>query len=87
MWKKIKNILIIIGSGLAVILLTVLCAFMCRSKADQQGSTTADERDSRIQEGLGNARTTADRCAERLRRAEEILRGAIERSKETESQI
>lgn len=89
MWKKIKNILIIIGSAIAVFVLTVICVLMCGSKADRRGSDGADERDSAIKEGIGNAeesirdsRDTADRCEEHLRRAEEILRNAIERGKE-----
>ena len=89
MWKKLKNILIIIGSAVLVFVLTIVYVLMCGSKVDRRGSDGADERDSAIKEGLGNAeesirnsRDTADRCEEHLRRAEEILRNAIERGKE-----
>lgn len=89
MWKKIKNILIIIGSAVLVFVLTIICVLMCGSKADRRGSPDNDERDTAIKEGIGNAqesirdsRDTADRCEEHLRRAEDILREAIRRSKE-----
>lgn len=88
MWEKIKNILVIIGSAVAVIVLSAICVLMCGSKADRRGSDGVDERDSAIKEGLGNAqesigrsRDTADRCEEHLQRAEDILRQAIERSR------
>lgn len=96
MWKKIKNILVIIGAAIAVFFLTIICVLMCGSKADRRGSERADERDSAIQGGiaecqegaervserLDKAGESADRCEEHLRRAEDILREAIRRSKE-----
>ena len=89
MWKKLKNILIIIGSAVLVFVLTIVCVLMCGSKADRRGSDRADERDTAIKEGLDGAqesirdsRDTADRCEEHLRRAEDILRRAVERSRE-----
>ena len=89
MWKKVKNILVIIGSAILVFVLTIFCVLMCGSKTDRRGSDGADERDSAIKEGLDGAsesirdsRNTAERCEEHLRRAEEILRNAIERGKE-----
>lgn len=89
MFKKTKNILIIIGSAVAVFILTIICVLMCGSKADRRRSSDNAERDTRIQEGIGNteesikrSRDSVDRCEEHLRRAEDILREAIRRSRE-----
>lgn len=86
MAEKIKKIFAVIGAVLTVAVCTFFLVFLRRRDADGQGSSGADERDTRIQEGLDGAeeaikqsRDTAERCEERLRRAEEILRGAIER--------
>ena len=90
---KIKKVFAIIGAVLTVIVCTFYLVFLRRRDADGLGSDRADERDTRISEGLdgaegkiaesrdklGECRTTAERCEERLRRAEEILRTAIER--------
>ena len=76
---KIKKAFAIIGAVLTVIVCTLFLVFLRRRSSDGQGSSGIDERDSRIQEGLDGASDTAKRCEERLRRAEEILRGAIER--------
>lgn len=93
MSPKIKKAFAVIGAVLTVIACTFYLVFLRRRDADGLGSDGADERDTRITEGLsgaegkiaesrdelGECRTTAERCEERLRRAEEILRGAIER--------
>ena len=86
MWEKIKKAFAVIGAVITVIACTFYLVFLRRRGSDGQGSSGIDERDTRIQEGLGNAeesirnsRNTAERCEEHLRRAEEILRGAIER--------
>jgi hypothetical protein len=76
---KIKKAFAVIGAVLTVIVCTLFLVFLRRRDSDGQGSSGIDERDSRIQEGLDGASDTAKRCEERLRRAEEILRGAIER--------
>ena len=99
MWEKIKNIFTIIVSALAVIVLTVVCFFACRSKADRRGSTGASERDSAIKDGITNSEERAERiesgisraedgvgkCEEHLQRAEDILRRAIERNRTKKS--
>ena len=90
---KIKKAFAIIGAVLTVVGCTFFLVFLRRRDSDGLGSDGADERDTRITEGLDGAegkiadsrgelrecRDTAERCEERLRRAEEILRGAIER--------
>lgn len=89
MWEKIKKVFAIIGAVLSVVLFTVLLFLLRRGGSDGQGSSGNAERDRRIKEGLDGAqesirdsRDTAERCEERLRRAEEILRGAIKRGEE-----
>ena len=78
MWSKIKNALCIIGAFSVV---AVLSAFVFCTKRktfcdnDAGGSTGNAEADRRITEGLSSSEA-------RLRRAEEILRNAINRSKE-----
>ena len=76
---KIKKAFAVIGAVLTVIVCTFFLVFLRRRSSDGQGSSGIDERDTRIQEGLDGASDTAKRCEERLQRAEEILRGAIER--------
>lgn len=76
---KIKKAFAVIGAVLTVIVCTFFLVFLRRRSSDGQGSSGIDERDTRIKEGLDGASDTAKRCEERLRRAEEILRGAIER--------
>lgn len=76
---KIKKAFAVIGAVLTVIVCTFFLVFLRRRGSDGRGSSGIDEQDSRIQEGLDGASDTAKRCEERLRRAEEILRGAIER--------
>lgn len=96
MWKKIKDILAVIGACLSIVLFTVLLFVLRRGKTDGRGSTDASERDTRIQDGIGEceeradrieegiarAESSAGRCEEHLQRAEEILREAIRRSRE-----
>lgn len=76
---KIKKAFAVIGAVLTIIVCTFFLVFLRRRSSDGQGSSGIDERDTRIKEGLDGASDTAKRCEERLRRAEEILRGAIER--------
>ena len=76
---KVKKVFAVIGAVLTVTVCTFLLVFLRRRSTDGLGSSGIDERDTRIQEGLDGASDTAKRCEERLRRAEEILRGAIER--------
>lgn len=91
MWEKIKGVLAVIGAVLTVIACTFFLVFLRRRDSDGLGGGGADERDTRIQEGLDGAeesikrsRDTAERCEEHLRRAEEILRDAIKRGKKEE---
>lgn len=79
MWDKIKKAFAVIGAVLTVIVCTFFLIFLRRRDSDRPGSSGIDERDTRIQEGFNGASATAERCEEHLRRAEEILRGAIER--------
>lgn len=81
MWQKIKKAFIVAGA-----VITVYLVFLRRRDSDERGSDGVNEYDSRVEEGLSGAterinecRGTAERCEERLRRAEEILRTAIER--------
>ena len=76
---KIKKVFAVIGAVLTVIVCTFFLVFLRRRDSDRPGSSGIDERDTRIKEGLEGASDTAKRCEERLQRAEEILRGAIER--------
>lgn len=75
MWNKIKNAFSIIGAFLTVVILTCITMLICREKRDTDTgrSTGTDENDRRIREGLAG-------CQERLQRAKEILRGAVERA-------
>ena len=92
MWKKIKNIFSIIGACITVVCITIVLVLLRRGKADGRGSEGTDERDSAIQEGIESSENRIDRsqagierCEEHLQRAEEILRNAIRRSREGES--
>lgn len=86
MWEKIKKAFAVIGAVLTVVICTLCLVFLRRRDSDGRGSSTADERDTRIKEGLDGATDTAGRCEERLRRAEDILRGAIERREKEKQQ-
>lgn len=96
MWEKIKGILAIIGACITVVCCTIILFLLRRSKADGRRSREADERDTRIKEGIESSEDRAERikegitraedgigrCEEHLQRAEDILRGAINRSRE-----
>jgi exonuclease VII small subunit len=98
-WEKIKTVLCIAGAVLSVLFFTVLLFVLRRGKTDGRGSNGADERDSRIKEGIADceagterieeriksAEDAITRCEEHLQRAEDLLRGAIERSRKEES--
>lgn len=93
MWEKIKKAFAVIGAVLTVVICTLCLVFLRRRDSDGRGSNGADERDTRIKEGLdgaqesiGRSRDTAERCEERLRRAEDILRGAIARGEKEKQQ-
>lgn len=85
MWEKIKTVLSIAGAVLSVLFFTVLLFVLRRGKADGRGSDGTDERDSRIEERIDSAGDAIARCEEHLQRAEELLRGAVERSRKEES--
>ena len=84
MWQKIKNIFSVVGAVLSIALFTFILFLLRRGDSDRRGSSGDAERDHRIQEGFTRATDTVGRCEERLQRAEDILRGAIERSKQKE---
>jgi F0F1-type ATP synthase membrane subunit b/b' len=99
-WEKIKTVLSIAGAVLSVLFFTVLLFVLRRGKTDGRGSDGADERDSRIEEGLADSEEGAERiedriksaedaiasCEEHLQRAEDLLRGAVERSRKEKSE-
>lgn len=82
MWNKIKNAFSIIGAFLTVVILTCITVLICREKRDTDTgrSTGTNETDRRIREGLDGSTERIARCQERLHRAKEILRGAVERT-------
>ena len=89
MSPKIKKALSVIGAVFTVVLCSVALILLRRGETDRRRSSDDDERNQRIKEGLDGAtgkinecRDTAERCEERLRRAEEILRNAIKRAEE-----
>lgn len=96
MWEKIKKIGSIVCAVVTIIFCTVALFLLRRGKTDGRGSRTADDRDTRIQEGITDCEGRAERieeriesaenavtgCEEHLQRAEDILRRAIERSRE-----
>ena len=98
MWEKIKGILAVIGAVITVAFCTFVLVFLRRRNSDGYGSRGIDERDTAIQEGigecqdrtdrisesLGRAESSAGRCEEHLQRAEDILRNAINRSRKKE---
>ena len=76
MWKKVKNILIIIGSSVAIVALSVIYVLMCGSKADRRRSSESDERDTAIKDGIAECegraeeiRGEAEECRESISRA------------------
>ena len=78
MFNKVKNALCIVGAFTVVAVLSAIVIFTKRKTFcdnDAGGSSGNAEADRRITEGLSSSEA-------RLRRAEEILRNAINRSKE-----
>ena len=96
MWKKVKDILIIIGSSVAVFGLTLAYFLISGRNPDRRRSRESDERDTAIQNGITDCEGRAERveerieraedavgrCEEHLQRAEDILRRAVERSRQ-----
>lgn len=99
MQEKHKTICLIITSALSFVWFTVVLFLLCRGKAYGRGSSGAVSESSGSTERLADTirateTATAENlsrirnCQERLQRAEEILRGAIERSrKEKETNL
>lgn len=99
MWEKIKGIFVVIGAVLTIAFCTFVLVFLRRRDSVGRGSDGVDERDSAIQGGItdsqgrienveGRIETVEEsvgRCEEHLHRAEAILRNAIRRSRERES--
>ena len=98
MWDKIKTAFSIIGAVLSIVLFTVILFLLRRGKTDgrrngddsernqriEEGIGRCEERTESVSEGLGRAKDGIGRCEEHLQRAEDILRNAIKRSRETE---
>ena len=98
MWGKIKTAFSIIGAVLSIVLFTVILFLLRRGKTDgrrngddsernqriEEGIGRCEERTESVSEGLGRAKDGIGRCEEHLQRAEDILRNAIKRSRETE---
>ena len=94
--KKLKTVLTIAGSVLAVFALTIVTV-LCRRNTDRRRSTGTDELNQRISDGIESSQERADRISDgireseerlagvedKLRRAEEILRTAVRRSRQT----
>ena len=100
MFNKIKTVFSIIGAVLSIVLFTVLLFVLRRGKIDGRKSGADSDRYRRIEEGIGKCEERADsvserldraedsvgKCEEHLRRAEDILRNAIRRSREREAE-
>ena len=96
MWEKIKGFLAVIGAFITVVACTIVLVFFRRRDSDGRGSDPASERDTAVEDGIGEceeradrieerierAESSAGRCEEHLHRAEAIIREAIRRSKE-----
>ena len=95
-WEKIKSILSVIGAVFTIAFCTFVLVFLRRRDSDGLGSRGADERDTAVEDGIGEcenrtgrveerierAEDSAGRCEEHLHKAEAILREAIRRSRE-----
>lgn len=81
MCEKIKKVFACIGAVFTVIGCT-LFLLLRRRDADGLGSEGTDERDSAIQEGLGNASDRADRIEEGSSRVEDGITRAEERAEQ-----
>lgn len=98
MLSKIKTAFSIIGAVLSIVLFTVILFLLRRGRTDGRRNGDDSERNQRIEEGIGKceertesvseglnrAKDGIGRCEEHLQRAEDILRNAIKRSRETE---
>ena len=99
MWEKIKSIFAVIGAVITIAFCTFVLVFLRRRDSVGLGSDGVDgadtsvedgigecqDRTDGIQESLGRAEDSVGRCEEHLHRAEAILRNAIRRSRERES--
>lgn len=100
MWEKIKNVLSVLGAIFTIALCTFVLVFLRRRDTDRRGSHGVNERDTRVEDGITECEGRTDeieehissaedgigRCEEHLHRAEAILREAIRRSRERESE-
>ena len=82
MWKKIKNILTVIGSFFVVFVLSALFFLLRRCNSDRTGSTGDFRGDNKLEEGITGSNERLRGIQERLDRAERILQDAIKRSRE-----
>ena len=80
MWEKIKTIFSIIGILFTGGLGGFIISLLFRSKADRRRSTGDNERNQSIESGI-------TRTEEHLQRAEDILRGAINRSRKENTEV
>lgn len=99
MWEKIKNIFAVVGAVLTIAFCTFVLVFLRRRDSVESGSGGTPERDTKVEDGigecedrtdgikesLGRAEDSVGRCEEHLHRAEAILRDAIRRSRNRES--
>lgn len=96
MWEKIKGFLTVIGAFITVVACTIVLVFFRRRDSDRLRSDPAFERDTDVEDGIGEceeragrikerierAESSAGRCEEHLHNAEAIIREAIRRSKD-----
>ena len=82
MWKKIKNILTVIGSFFVVFVLSAIFLLLRRCNSDRAGSTGDFRGDNKLEEGITGSNERLRGIQERLDRAERILQDAIKRSRE-----
>lgn len=85
MWAKVKNVFSIIGAVLSVVLFTVV-AFLLGSCSNRRRSNTDDGGTDSIGERIDGCSDGVARAESHIARAKEILRGAISRSREGQTE-
>lgn len=88
MLEKVKKVFAVLGACF----LSVIVTLFLRGRSDGRGSGGNASGDGRVEEGLGELkeeigrlREETERAEGHIGRAEEILRGAVERSKKREN--
>lgn len=82
MLKKIKNILVILGSFFVVFILSTIFFLLRRCNSDGAGSVGDFGGDNKLEEGIAGSAERLRGIEERLNKAERILQNAIKRSRE-----